>query len=49
MTEENVKSKHEKDLEILKAFRLIDDKFMSKVFEDKKSVQLSVTDHLKKG
>lgn len=40
MTEENVKNKHEKDLKILKAFRLMDDKFMSKVFEDKKSVQL---------
>lgn len=40
MTEENVKSKHEKDLKVIAAFRLMDDEFMSKVFEDKKCVQL---------
>ena len=30
--------KHEEDLQRLRGFRLLDDDFMSKVFEDKKSM-----------
>lgn len=40
MAEMNMQDKHEEDLQRLRGFRLLDDDFMSKVFEDKECTEL---------
>lgn len=40
MIKETFDEKHQRDLEIIKKLRLLDDDFMTKVFEDKECVQL---------
>ena len=36
----DIQRKHQEDLECIRKFRLMDDTFMSKVFEDKKCAEL---------
>ena len=43
----NFEQKHEEDLQRLRGFRLLDDDFMSKVFEDKNCVELFIADYTK--
>ena len=39
--------KHKEDLQRLRGFRLLDDDFMSKVFEDKNCVEFFIADYTK--
>lgn len=45
---ENINEKHEKDMERIRALRIIDDQFMSKVFEDKECAEVLLRAILKK-
>ena len=48
MNSENINEKHEKDMEWIRALRIIDDQFMSKVFEDKECAEVLLCAILKK-
>lgn len=48
MNSENINEKHEKDMERIRALRIIDDQFMSKVFEDKECAEVLLRAILKK-
>lgn len=48
MNSENINEKHEKDMERIRALRIIDDQFMSKVFEDKECAEVLLCAILKK-
>lgn len=48
MNSENINEKHEKDMERIRALRIIDDQFMSKVFEDKECAEVLLRAVLKK-
>lgn len=48
MNSENINEKHEKDMERIRALRIIDDQFMSKVFEDKECEEVLLRAILKK-
>ena len=48
MNSENINEKHEKDMERIRALRIIDDQFMSKVFEDKECAEVLLRTILKK-
>lgn len=48
MNNENISEKHEKDMERIRALRIIDDQFMTKVFEDKECAEVLLRAILKK-
>lgn len=48
MNSENINEKHEKDMERIRALRIIDDQFMSKVFEDKECAEVLLCAILKR-